>query len=70
MRRTHVVVFACSCHAAGVVIELVERTPAGLRMYARLKTREGRVHRLRQAVSAVHSRYERRLTDTAWPLTT
>lgn len=51
-------------HLVGVVVERIQQTASGVLMWARIKAQDGTVSAvLRQAMSPVHSRYDRGLAD-------
>jgi transposase len=52
-------------HLAAVVVERVERGLSGLRLWARARTRRATCSQCARRAGRVHSRYERRLVDTA-----
>jgi transposase len=52
-------------HLADVVVDRVERTAGGLRLWARPKARQAACVQCGRVSARVHSRYERRLADAA-----
>ncbi|WP_407676335.1 transposase family protein [Plantactinospora alkalitolerans] len=52
-------------HLAGVVVQRIERSAAGLRIWAQSRAGRAACGRCGRSAGRVHSRYERRLTDAA-----